>query len=720
MTCVTMLRRLLLIAFVAIPWLDAGSAWASGDFGCSTAWTLVRSDLDACNNQPFLNPGNDSRVNLQLLLLDAGLAKLQPPAPPPTRDESSTTAPVVAGGAPSYATEDFTAFFSPPGPASTDGSDDFANGEGSRCRSEGPGSERFQTALSNSRAVPKAEQDALAAARAGLNPNCDDPSKAVAPAPSIPIKSGAGQQFAAYLAGATAFYGGDYDLARKSFEGLRGSNQPWVKETARYMLGRVELNRAQQDAIDQYGAMALDKIDAAAIAAAGADFQAYLSDYPAGAYAASARGLLRRVDWLGGQPRKLATEFTWQFAHATPAQRNVSEVQLVQEADSKLLGAADPAQISEPLLLAVRDLMLMRKSADASGGADANPPKPIALADLEAQRPAFAGNAALFDCLLAAHAFYDEGDPAAALKHLPADAPGGPMSYLEFSRQVLRGLALEAAKDPAGARALWLRLLPQAQPPLQRPSLELALAQNYERDGRLALVFAPGSPIRDPAMREILLRNDAGAGLLRQRAKAGDAATPERHTALSVLLYKELTRGHYQDFLGDLTLLPPVAPPKDDAAGADAELAWFAWSGSQASDDGFDCPSLREIARGLAHDPYQAHGQVCLTEFVRLEVLDDFDLDHMRPVGELGAGPSQFPGDGFSRLEHYKQLLADPKTPPTERAYVLYRAISCYAPSGANHCSGPGVDPAQRKQWFHILKSQYAATRWGAALRYYW
>src|SRR6201999_702364 len=101
--------------------------------------------------------------------------------------------------------------------------------------------------------------------------------------------------------------------------------------------------------------------------------------------------------------------------------------------------------------------------------------------------------------------------------------PSGPMSNLAFSRQVLRGLAMEAQKNFAGARGLWLQLIPLARPAFQRPLLDLALAMNEERDGRLAQVFAAGSPVRDPQVRKILLRNDAGPALLVQQGKAQGA-----------------------------------------------------------------------------------------------------------------------------------------------------------------------------------------------------
>lgn len=54
---------------------------ASADISCSTKWTLTQRELIDCYDLPFLSPGNDSRVNLQLLLIDAGQAIVQAPAP---------------------------------------------------------------------------------------------------------------------------------------------------------------------------------------------------------------------------------------------------------------------------------------------------------------------------------------------------------------------------------------------------------------------------------------------------------------------------------------------------------------------------------------------------------------------------------------------------------------------------------------------------------------
>ena len=47
-----------------------------------------------------------------------------------------------------------------------------------------------------------------------------------------------------------------------------------------------------------------------------------------------------------------------------------------------------------------------------------------------------------------------------------------------------------------------------------------------------------------------------------------------------------------------------------------------------------------------------------------------------------------------------------------DKAYALYRAINCYAPSGNNSCGGSDVDKSVRKAWFQRLKGDYAKSSW--------
>ena len=55
-----------------------------------------------------------------------------------------------------------------------------------------------------------------------------------------------------------------------------------------------------------------------------------------------------------------------------------------------------------------------------------------------------------------------------------------------------------------------------------------------------------------------------------------------------------------------------------------------------------------------------------------------------------------------------------------EKAYALYRAINCYAPSGNNSCGSQEIPLSQRKGWFNTLKRQYGTSQWAKQLKYYW
>ena len=64
------------LVFGAAMW--PGGAGASGDGGCEPSWQLAAPVLD-CVNRIVIGPGNDTRVNLMLLLRDrAGLAGAGP------------------------------------------------------------------------------------------------------------------------------------------------------------------------------------------------------------------------------------------------------------------------------------------------------------------------------------------------------------------------------------------------------------------------------------------------------------------------------------------------------------------------------------------------------------------------------------------------------------------------------------------------------------------
>lgn len=709
--------------------LSAHGAWASSDYSCEPNWTLNQHTYNRCSSLPFLTPSNDTRLNFKLLLVDDDFATL--------RDTplGKTEAEPDYGKVPfSLETFENNLFESKSSSDSSDSSgneeNSISSGTGTRCISNDTGAADFIEALAQSDALPTAERQLLTEERQKLSPSCVDvPTSTTAKPVTIStidtkkITSPAGTQFLRYLAAATAFYEGRYDQAASDFGSLYNSDQPWLRESARYMSGRTELNHAQQQAFDSYGFPQLENVDQKMLLAADTKFNAYLKEYPGGSYAQSARGLLRRVYWLSNQLQKLADEYDWQLNHPTSPQHNLTLEALAQEADQKLLATADPQQIKNPLLLATLDLALMRPS-ESSGT------KQISFADLQKQQSIFAEHKTLYEYLLAAHRFYVQKDAAQALKALPETIPTH-MTYLDFSRLVVRGLALEATRDHPGARKLWLSLVPLAKQPLQNETLQLALALNYEHSNQLHLVFEPKSPITEPIIRSILMRSGASAELLRHIITSKDTSRQERDIALYTLLYKDLLQGQYQNYLLDYRLLPGDAAKHTFSVSMEYDgkpaLALFSWSGKKSSDS-YSCPSTLDIAKTLAKNPNDPHGLICLGDFVNAN-----DLESGIPLSRyaaprssasnmtvLGSAPSRFSGKIFSRAASYKTILANPNATPDQKAYALYRSIQCYATMGSNHCGGDDIEKSARKSWFRTLKSTYRDTIWAKSLKYYW
>jgi hypothetical protein len=215
--------------------------------------------------------------------------------------------------------------------------------------------------------------------------------------------------------------------------------------------------------------------------------------------------------------------------------------------------------------------------------------------------------------------------------------------------------------------------------------------------------------------------NVADAALLRRQARSPDVPQHERELALFTLLYKDLTRGAYADFLADLALVPPDATESGglyDLLGNERIPVGLFVKSAFPTD--FRCPDLREIAARLVKDPRAPTLRLCLADFMLANGFDYFSLDGQPPRDELGGTPSHFPGAPFSRLEIYKEIIADPKAAAGDKAYALYRAVRCYAPSGNNSCGGKEVPVEQRKAWFNRLKRDYPGSNWAQNLQYYW
>ncbi len=723
--------RLSLALLLCFAFLDR-QALASGDSDCSESWRLVHHSYEGCSNMALLSPSNDTRVNLLLLLADlrsprAGAAQ-----------KASTTA---RSDAPLFLWQQLADRLGTPADRARLRSLDSAAETDS---APSPAlSDAFTQAVQADQALRPEERVALLDARRAGHANAAA-AAAIAGADKV-AKTSAAKAYVLYLQGAAAFWQADYEKATALFLSLKNTQPAWVRETAAYMAGRTWMKRAQIGAFDEYGSFTQNwRPDANILAAAETALNQYLQQYPKGMYALSARGLERRGSWLAHDLVKLEQEYG-ALLLLSPEQRNVSDVELVQEIDNKLTSPpnAEAQQIvwknallrgaRNPLLLAMLDLQAMRTSEPANAGsaAEAMDDSPLPLLTLQAQKPYFAAQMPLYEYLLAVHAFYIEHKPEEVLHMLPDAARQSSFSYVQFSRQTLRGMALDATKDH-NALGFWMQMLPGATGAYQRPALELAIAYHDERSGEIRNVFASDSPVHYPYLREVLLANVADANLLRMQASNPSAPQRERDIALFTLLYKEATRGQAAEFLKDVALVPPKAPAEGMYMLDDIEDSSFVPIPYQPAaiplgiflhdktDSHFGCPGLRGSEEQLGQDANNPTARLCVADFVRLNPSVSYLVTPAIPPNDLGGTPSLFPGGNFVRMDTYMKVLANPKSNKDDQAYALFRAVNCYGPSGYNACGGKDVPKSQRKAWFTTLKRDYAGTHWADALQYYW
>lgn len=698
------------------------TAGASGDGGCYPEWKLAAQQF-SCANRMVIGPGNDSRVNLLLLLRDR--AGLDGQGLVPFEPEWASF-----GGHALFEWDDLVWSLYPAiAPAkgqeyAYDGSD-FSP---SRCQSVRSGGEQFLAAVERNRVIPAGDRRALAEGRAKLATICAVQAGQQAGGEPVSVgdlelprlyASREGREFGTYLAGAAAFYLEDWNGARSRFAALRTAKDPWLAETARYMGARAELNAAGAPAFDEWGSFDLSAADKQAAARAASGFAAYLEAYPQGRYAASAAGLVRRALWLQGETGALGAAYARMLERVDP--EDAAAVDLVQEIDIKYLLDAEAGQASAgPWLVAAHDLLRLRNDGTPDGDGvyyDYGLP-PLTAAELAAQEPAFAGHPDLYTFVRANYAFYVEHDYREVLGLLPDDARKPAYTPLQFSRQVLRGMALAELGD-RNEPGFWLELLGGAKGLYQRQTVELGLALSWERAGEVGKVFAPDSPIEDLGVRNVLIENSAGPEVLRQVAGLAGRPQRERDQALYVLLYKQLFRGAYAAAARDLALVPADAPVDSYSEDSGETLVPLGQYTRGAFSDGYPCPALRQTIAQLAANPRAVKARLCLGEFYRLNGFDYIGLGVTPPAGELGSFAS-FPGEPVPRDRIYREVIGEAGVAREDRAYALYRAVYCYAPSGNNSCSGEQAPESERRAWFRRLKGEFGDTRWGREIEYYW
>lgn len=675
-------------------------AVASGDAGCTPTMKVFHSDFTSCDSMGFLAPGNDTRINLIYLMADAHhqiLKKLGTGARGylPATDLT----PVDWAG--------LVAMLAPEPPAPAQGSDPQTTGEASICVSDEKGSAQFIAAVNAAANVAAPEKQALIEARSLLNcQHVQVPGAAAKQALFALIHSAAAKDFLAYLEAITNFYTVSH-FDPSNFNALDSATQSWVKEASRYMLARVLLLDAQASAFDEYGTLQKDKIHVAKVAKAQGALTAYVKDYPTGSYAASATGLLRRAYWLGGDKSKQLETYSKLVADN---EVNPASLEIVNEMDVKLPVEAYNDSALSPVVLAVQDFRLMRKHVE-------NDKTVVYLksADVEAQRPQFASQPELFDYVAAARAWFVDKDANAVLQLLPQKPITSDLTYLEFSRQLLRNAALDASGDET-VRSAYGAMFPYATSAYQRGTLELALAMFDERHKRIGPDFDADTLIKEPSVRKQLLEYVAGPIILRQQATPTTAPKDERETALFRLLSRDLVQGHFKGFIEDFGLLPAKPSPPSDASQETPvdTFAGFRWEGRK---EGYVCPDILGIAKRLDANPHDIRARMCLGDFFRITGISDAVVNDKDILGGTG---TLFVGAKIYRSDIYHDVMKDKSASREDRAYALFRAVHCYEPAHSNDCGGKDVETSVRKGWHDELKQNYDDTVWAKALRYYW
>ncbi|MDM3269036.1 hypothetical protein [Citrobacter sp. Ce129] len=517
-----------------------------------------------------------------------------------------------------------------------------------------------------------------------------------------------------YLTGAAHFYDQNYEGAEQDFTIVLHNGSPWLMETAQYMLMRTALNKSSKFSDGQYGEFNIDNIKLKDAAQAQKEAQNYLQRWPEGLYANSTRGMLRRINW---------------YLQAWPQLAGLYEQTLQQSADAQQLreivieydnvfgmqffeGPVVEAFPDAPLVSYIELLRALRLNSDYK--------LTLTQEQLDASKPVFEQSQKLplwRDLQL--NLWQATGNYAAIIQAVTPAQKLAAHDTLAFSEQVLYGEALMGQKNWSAARDFWQQLLKLSQDNEQQQYVQAKLAATLVYSGDVEAVFAPESTVTNLRFRSQVLKTQATPELLRQQAVHGPN-NEERTIALHTLLVRDLTEDRFGDWLNDKKLASAITPPVIGEAFADVNLSIFDWNGD-AAQAGYTCRSLNETVTVLSKKADDAHALNCLGEFFRTTQthVDLWKNSAGNDVLESAISRKK-PFGQFDRQSYYQQVITSPTAEVEDKSFALYRAIMCYAPSGANECGGEEVDKLQRKGWFTQLKTQYPGSPWAQKLKYYW
>lgn len=674
---------------------------AGSDEYCAPNFNLDGSDYNACSNLPVLIPGNDNRTNMTLLLSNLGLAQIKTLKPDLNLWSAQygsvpfdvTSLPTVTENKINNKRQPFKL-----------NQDQVSYEE--RCISLQQGKQTFIDQVKANKSIPTTEKQLLIDARSKLI-DCEKTTALIAVNPNW---SATTRQYASYLNGSILFYNANFSAASKIYIALSQVEDPWLKETAQYMLIRTELNTAFASAQDQYGDINPEKIDHVSVKNFFNNITEYLKLYPQGQYVASARGLMRRGLWLTDRQDLLINEIVWQINHPQSPLYNLEMNQLPAELDRRVFRSEkfNPKLLNEPFFLTTYNLMQMRKTGDEKY-------KPITWAQLNNQKAFFKTQPELFKYLQAAHLFYVQGKNQEALSYLPK-ANSQTNNALQLSQQFLIGQILEK-QNKVQAQQHWLQLYQHANDGNAKALFETALANHFNQSQNTQAFIGKNAQISQAILQKNFISNFANEDALQTIIQSSTSTQNQKNTAIYTILSKSLDAQNFVLFNQNVQYLPKNTAQyksyeSNDALKEQPPFADFIWQGSNITPQ-LKCPDLITLSKQLAQSPKNALLNVCLGEYMRHSRYGDYYYSWHNDE------QNQFKGTPFARGTVYKKII---KNEPNGdlKAYALYRSVMCYSPNWTNDCGDIEVSKNTRKQWFDQLKRDYPNSNWAKSLKYYW
>lgn len=669
---------------------------------CEPNLAINDKNLNGCSNLPVLYPANDSQTNMTLLLSDLGLATIKPM----TADANLWDA--VYGMVPFDAANlsSLTQNKMPNRRKLLERTDTIFD---ERCTSFDSGNQAFNTQVQNNKAIPNLEKQILISERKKMN-QCGDKIELIAINPNWSITT---RQYASYLNASILFYNSNYSAANKIYTVLTTVEDTWLKETSQYMLIRTSLNSAYATGVDKYGDVYLDNINQNLLKQFLDNINAYLKAYPNGQYVASARGFMRRGFWLSKRQDLLVNEIVWQLKNPTSKFYNLEMSELPAEIDRRVFdsSAFNVNNLKDPFFLAVYDLMHMRESSSENY-------RPISWAQLNAQKDFFQTQPELFQYLQAAHLFFVQNKAQEAQNYLPkANAKNS--SYLQLSQTFLRGQILEKIGQPQNAEEYWRQQLAQAKDSYQRGLFETALSNHLAIKQDYSAFIGKKAQITQPNLQRNFITQIADTNSLQKLIQSDQSNIDQKQAAIYTLLSKSLVHQQFELFKQSYAFMPKNAMQYKGYNSDNEQLknkpdfSNFIWNGANITPQ-LKCSNLETLVNQLVQTPKDSLLNVCLGEYFRSE--QGYSLQQLSYNEKQ---TSNFSGKIFARGQIYQDLIKSSSKSDLQ-AYVLYRAIQCYAPSGINDCGGNEVNKTVRKQWFDQIKTDYPNTSWAKSLKYYW